>query len=423
MSLACGLVVAHVLAVESDRLYVTPVFSTMDQLELEDARAALNNGGTDALRAYLQRLDKGFNGRHLLLSAAGNDLITGTSYRSLLPQPPATGFRGFVDGEFRLLRRSEDGRYWFAAIGGTSPQGPMVWPYFAVCIVVTTGLSMFSLLYLVFPLRRVRDAMSRFGRGDLTTRVSSRREDEIGQLAGSFDIMAERIEHSFRTERLLLQDISHELRAPLARLGLAIHLAKGETDGRMLQQVESNVLKLSALVGEITEFHQRWSTVEDSSPLVAVDLQELIQGVVQQCAIEAEPRRVAIDVKSESTRLESARPELVERIVENILRNAISHSPPGSRIEVSLVCAGANAVVIVRDFGPGVAPEHLERIFDPFYRSESAAGGTVQGLGLGLSIARRGAQWHGGSLHAENTSPGLRVIASFPVARSLRNGS
>jgi two-component system sensor histidine kinase CpxA len=248
----------------------------------------------------------------------------------------------------------------------------------------------------------------------MTMRIRLRRKDEIGQLAATFDSMAERIEQSFRTERLLLQDVSHELRAPLARLGLALHLAKRERNDELLTQVETNVKKLSALVGEITAFHQRWSAVENSEPLANVDLGSMVEQSIRECAIEASSRSIAVTLQAESVELANARPDLIGRVIENVLRNAILHSQAGSRIEVSVTRDEAYGLVRVRDFGPGVSQDLLERIFDPFYTAASSTS-EHSGLGLGLSIARRGVQWHGGSLRAQNAFPGLMLIATFPL--------
>ena len=179
------------------------------------------------------------------------------SRAQLLPTPPNRRYRGYAGGVFHLAQRSDDGKFWFAVFGTSNKTGPATWAYFVACILVTTALLLFSLLYLVFPLRRIRDALRLFGHGQMDMRIVSERSDEIGQVAATFNGMAEQIEQSFRTERSLLQDISHELRAPLARLELAVHLAKRERDDELLKLIETNVKKLSALVGEITEFHQR----------------------------------------------------------------------------------------------------------------------------------------------------------------------
>lgn len=418
LSLLCGFIVASILSRESYKIDVTPTFEAMDQLELEEATSTLQRAGQASLGSYLRHLDRVFGGRHFLLSSAGTDLVAGGSRSSLLPQPPASRYRGYIQGVFHLVRRSDDGRFWFAVVGTANQQGPATWAYFLVCAVVTTGLLLFSLLYLVFPLRRIRDAMVEFGRGEMSRRIASSREDEVGQLSLSFNAMAEQIERSFRTERALLQDVSHELRAPLARLHLAAHLAKQEPSDELLGQIESNVQRLSSLVGEITAFHQTWSTSENDQPLEDLDLDQVVRAAVRESAIEAAMHSVVLNVSSQRVVLQAARPDLIYRVFGNILRNAILHSWHGSRIEVCVREDGGNAVLTVRDFGRGMAPELLERIFEPFYREQSTDGATP-GLGLGLSIARRGAQWHGGSLRAENAEPGLRLIAMFPLNGSV----
>ncbi|WP_164981533.1 HAMP domain-containing sensor histidine kinase [Silvibacterium dinghuense] len=395
-------------------MYVAPTFEAMDRLELNEARSALQAHGPDALAEYLRSLDRAFGGRHFLLSANGTDLITGNSLAGLLPRATDLRYRGYFHGVFHLAQRSDDGQFCFAVVGTAIQTGPATWGYFAVCMIVTTGLLLFSLLYLVFPLRRIRDALHAFGKGQMELRIASHREDEIGQVAANFNAMAERVEQSFRTERLLLQDISHELRAPLARLSLAVHLAKQQRQDDLTAQIETNVKKLSALVGEITEFHQRWSAIENQAPLQDADLEQIVRNAVQDASIEASSRSVTIELQSSSMILHNTRPELIGRVLENVLRNAIVHSSPGSHIEVAMHHQLNEAIVTVRDFGGGVPPERLERIFDPFYREEDSQS-ERPGLGLGLSIARRGVQWHGGTLHAENASPGLRLIAIFPL--------
>jgi signal transduction histidine kinase len=216
----------------------------------------------------------------------------------------------------------------------------------------------------------------------------------------------------------LLQDVSHELRAPLARLSLAIHLAREEHgEDELLSQIESNAQRLASLVGEITAFHQTWSASENDRPLEDIDLDQIVREVVRESTIEAAIHSVELEVTSHRVLLHGARADLITRVFGNILRNAILHSWQGSRIEVCVREDARNAVITVRDYGRGMAPELLERIFEPFYREQNANGATP-GLGLGLSIARRGAQWHGGTLSAENAQPGLRLIATFPLQGS-----
>jgi signal transduction histidine kinase len=420
VSLACGLVVANVLAQKSYNMYVAPTFESMDRLELDQARRSFQEGGAATLDAYLVRLDHAFGGKHYLLNKDGTDLVSGRSEASLLPKPPDTRHRAYDHGTFHLAQQSDDGQFWFADLGSLHETGPATWAYFAVCIVVTTGLLLFSLLYLVFPLRRIRDALGRFGNGQMTLRIASRREDEIGQVAATFNSMAERVEQSFRTERSLLQDISHELRAPLARLTLAVHLAMQQRPDELTEQIDRNVKKLSALVGEITDFHQRWSAAENPAPPQSVALEEVVKATVQDCELEASTRFISLELNDVPVTLHNARPELIGRVFENLIRNAIIHSPTGGRIQIEMRRNPKEAIVTVRDFGNGVASENLERIFDPFHREQDPQN-ERSGLGLGLSIARRGMQWHSGTLHAENAVPGLRLIATFTLNSSLGN--
>jgi len=422
VSLLSGFIVATIISRESYNYGVAPTFEAMDKLELEEAVGIFQKEGPLALSAYLNHLDVIFKDKHYLISANGIDLTNGSSQQPLLMKPLASRFRGFVHGVFHLAQRSEDGRFWLIVVGPANEQQPTTWTYFVVCALVTTGLLLFSLFYLVFPLRRIRDAMVAFGRGEMGRRLPLDRRDEIGQLSNSFNAMAEQIERSFRSERALLQDVSHELRAPVARLSLAVHLAKAERDDELLSQIDSNVQRLASLVGEITAFHQTWSTSENDHPLMDIDLDQLVREVVRESKIEAAMHSVELGVTSRSVVLRSARPDLITRVIGNILRNAILHSWQGSRVEVSLGVDNGNAVIVVRDFGKGMAPELLERIFEPFFREQKAAG-SIPGLGLGLSIARRGAQWHGGTLRAENAEPGLKLIATFPLQGSFPGSS
>ncbi len=183
LSLLCGFVVASYISQQSYKADVVPTFAAMDRIELEEASSTLQREGPAALGFYLRRLDRAFGGQHFLLSSAGISLVDGSSRSSLLLQSPATQYRGYIHGVFRLVRRSDDGRFWLPVVGTENQQGPATWAYFLVCAVVTTGLLLFSLLYLVFPLRRIRDAMVEFGQGTMSRRLPSLRQDEVGQLA------------------------------------------------------------------------------------------------------------------------------------------------------------------------------------------------------------------------------------------------
>jgi signal transduction histidine kinase len=268
---------------------------------------------------------------------------------------------------------------------------------------------------VILPIRRIAGSIAQFGHGDLSVRVGTRRADEIGQLGRSFDQMAERLERLIVSERRLLGDISHELRSPLARLKFAVKLARTSQDtNTALDRIERDVNRIASLVSDIVEI-----TFVEADPALhgaeAVPIAEIIREIVRDCTVEADMRacRIAVTGSIEGEALGSR--ELLRRAVENVLRNAIRYSPGRTTIEISLAEQDQNAVIIVRDQGPGVPQDTLARIFDPFFRVEEARDANGGGSGLGLSIAMRAVQAHHGCISAENAEPGLRVRIVIPL--------
>jgi len=268
--------------------------------------------------------------------------------------------------------------------------------------------------HLTSPLRDMQKTIERFGKGDFSARVNSRRRDELGQLARTVDQMAERIDLLLKSQRRLLQDISHELRSPLARLGVAVELARGGGDATVaLNRVEKEADRLNTLVGELIQVTRAEG---DPAGLVTepVQLDELVRTILDDVHIEADKRGVVLRPAIARAEMEG-NPELLRRAIENIIRNAIRYSPEGAQVDVSLTREHNVFRVIVRDFGDGVPEESLASIFDPFYRVEKDRGRTSGGVGLGLAIARRAVELHRGSMRAANVHPGLEVRIDLPV--------
>jgi two-component system sensor histidine kinase CpxA len=282
-------------------------------------------------------------------------------------------------------------------------------------------LAIFALLcyllarYLTSPLRSMQKTIERFGRGDFSARVNSRRADELGQLGRTVDEMAERIDLLLKSQRRLLQDISHELRSPLARLGVAVELARGGGDATIaLNRVEREADRLNTLVGELIQVTRAEG---DPAGLATepVRLDDLIRQILDDVHIEADKRQVTLHAEIAEAELEG-NPELLRRAIENIVRNAIRYSPEGGAVDVALARVQDAFRIVVRDHGSGVPEESLPHIFDPFYRVEKDRGRTSGGVGLGLAIARRAVELHHGSMRAMNQRPGLRVEIDLPVA-------
>jgi signal transduction histidine kinase len=423
ITLSLSFLVFHEIADRMQKKAIDPAFDRMDELELESARAALANGGTKALKQYLSRLDHVFGGStHYLLDAHGVDVVTGEYRAALLPPPPRSQWRTRENGHYVRAHRSDNGEYWIVAMG--VPGRPDIWtylPYYFLVLGATGVLCWLASVGVVSPIRRIAASIALFGQGNLTVRVHTGRQDEIGQLGRSFNQMAERLERLIVSERRLLGDISHELRSPLARLKFAVKLARTSADSKMaLDRIERDVDRISALVADILEI-----TYIESEPAVQAAeiarVEDIVDEVVRDCAMEAEIRDCRIAVNGRLDGQVKGNRELLRRAVENVLRNGIRYSPEHSTVDVSIAEESGAAVVSIRDYGPGVPEDALAKIFDPFFRVDEARDATSGGSGLGLSIAKQAVHKHHGTIVAKNASPGLYVKISIPLCTAAES--
>ena len=269
-------------------------------------------------------------------------------------------------------------------------------------------------IHLASPLRGLRRVLEKFGRGDLGVRYHLARRDEIGDLAQAFNRMADQITTLLTAERRLLQDVSHELRSPLARLGFAVELARTSPDREAaLGRIRKEADRLNNLVDELLQL-TRAEGDPGARNLEDVDLGKLLHELVADCALEADAAGCRLTLAGERSVVVTGDRELLRRACENILRNAIRHAPPGSAVEVELARHGDRAEIAVRDHGPGVPREALTDIFEPFFRVEGDRGRSSGGVGLGLAIARRAVELHQGHVTAFNANPGLVVAIELP---------
>jgi two-component system sensor histidine kinase CpxA len=394
--------------------------SRLVKFQLEEARTAYETGGRAELRAFLETLDRIYDARGILTDEAGRDLLTGEDRAGLVRRarlgPPGAMLYRFVPmGNATLARAADDGRYWFFFIVPRTSLGPwFLTPEHLFFLVAAVLLCYWLTYHLTRPVADLQKAMERFGRGELSARAGSTRRDELGQLARAFDRMAGRIETLLAAERRLLLDISHELRSPLARLGVAVELARSGDDlDSALNRIQRESDRLNALVGQLLQV-TRAEGDPNSLRRDPVRLDELVQQLVQESEIEAVARGCELLYRSHEALTVEGDPELLRRAVENVIRNAIRHSPPGRAVEITVARRESKAIVQVRDFGPGVPEEALPRLFDAFYRVENDRDRSSGGIGLGLSIARRSIELHKGSIRARNVNPGLEVELELP---------
>jgi len=272
--------------------------------------------------------------------------------------------------------------------------------------------------HLTKPLHRLGEAAAGIAEGRLDTRVDPSlraRRDEIADLARNFDGMAERIEALVNGQRRLLADVSHELRSPLARLMVALSLAKQgrpEEAAGNLERIGAEARRIDALIGQLLALTRIDSGVDRGSP-APFDLTALVQEVASDGAFEARAhnRNVVITQADPCTFIGFEEP--LRSAVENVVRNAIRHTAEGTTVSISLEVKNATAILRVRDHGPGVPPGMLTEIFQPFRR---IANGDSDGAGLGLAIAERAVNIHRGSIRAINApEAGLIVEIVLPL--------
>jgi signal transduction histidine kinase len=386
--------------------------------QLSQARTAYETGGPTGLRRFLDNVRRIYNARGILTDEKGIDLLTGRDRSALLERARARGpYQVFRVGRSMVARAADDGRYWyFYEISGQQVGlWFLQWDHLFVLLAAVL-LCYWLALHLSQPVRELQRAVERFGRGDLSARVNSRRRDELGRLARTFDRMAGRIETLLTAERRLLLDVSHELRSPLARLGVAVELARSGADvGLNLDRIQKESDRLNSLVGQLLQV----TRAEGDPSLLRrepVRVDELVQQLVDDSNIEARAHGCELKYERRQPVTVEGDPELLRRAVENVIRNAIRYAPRETAVEVSLARNNGTATLDVRDRGPGVPEEALPRIFDAFYRVDSDRARSSGGVGLGLSIARRAIELHKGAIRARNAQPGLEVEMELPAA-------
>jgi two-component system sensor histidine kinase CpxA len=270
--------------------------------------------------------------------------------------------------------------------------------------------------YLTTPLLKLRTTTNELAEGNLGARVATnlvKRRDEVGQLGHDFNVMAERLESMVKAQQRLLGDISHELRSPLARLGVALGLARqrsGTEANGALDRIERESDNLNEMISHLLTL-TRLDSGTDGRKRTAVDLAALVREVAGDADFEARSLNRSVQVVATDNCSINGVEELLRSAVENVVRNAVRYTPEGTAVEVALRKQNGGsdnfAVISVRDRGNGVPDDALERIFRPFYRTEDArdrqSGG---GTGLGLAITERAVRMHGGSVQAVNAAGG-----------------
>ncbi|MCY1286489.1 Adaptive-response sensory-kinase SasA [compost metagenome] len=282
----------------------------------------------------------------------------------------------------------------------------LLWPLSAlgIALVVLTVFSLLLTLSITRPLDRLRRAVHDLGRTAYqqnSLERLARRRDELGVLAGDFNRMGQRLQDLIGSQRQLLRDVSHELRSPLARLRVALALAERASPEErevLWPRLSQECDRLEALIAEILALARLDAEPGARQPMA---LRARLEQLREDARLVTPEQDIRI-VGGEGLELQGW-PDMLDRALDNLLRNALRFSPRGQPVEVEVGREGELAVVQIRDRGPGVAVEHLPQLGEPFFRAPHQA---TPGHGLGLAIARRAIERHGGRLLLGNHPDG-----------------
>jgi len=287
-------------------------------------------------------------------------------------------------------------------------------------VLTALAVSTFLSLRIVRPIRVLAEAADRIAKGAYAARVPATGSDEIAVLGGAFNEMATALESAERKRRELLTDVAHELRTPLATVegyleGLADGVVPANRETWSLLQAETGRLRrLVDDLAKVSRAEERQldlhSTPSKPGLLVAAAVQAAApayaaKGVALETKLDRHPPSVDVDR------------DRIAEVLANVLDNALRHTPPGGRVEVAAAGRGKQVELVVADTGDGIAPEHLERVFERFFRADPARTRTAGGSGIGLAITRAIVEAHGGRVHAESEGPGLgaRFVIMLPA--------
>jgi signal transduction histidine kinase len=436
--IAVGVTLGFVVAKTEDQSLGSPWrqdLATLLPPQAERIVEVFEQRGPEALRQYEKKGTSPFGIQIHLLDDQGEDLGEDPSS----PEIKELARRARQSGKVEF---ADDRKNHEAAVGVDGPSGRR----YVYALVISPNLSVPPILnarprtqiirilavlgaggfvcfwlarYISSPVGELRAATRALAGGNLGARIAPsvcRRSDELGDLGIDFNAMAERTQSLLESQRRLLRDISHELRSPLARLRVALDLAKEGADLSSLRahrRIELEAEKLNDMVGNLLRL-SRLEALADLPDKSQIDLAQLVHQAADEAALEAVQNGRSVKVLQADSCMILGNEHLLHSVLENLIRNAIRYTPEGTAVELDLsrqFSAGAwHAVLFVSDCGPGVPPAHLTDIFEAFFRVEDSRNRETGGTGLGLSIAQRAVHLHGGTIRAMNMAQGGLII-------------
>lgn len=293
-----------------------------------------------------------------------------------------------------------------------------------LAVVLISGLFCYFLArYFTSPVVKLRNATKKIAHGDFKTSVAEKvgkRRDELAYLARDFDEMARRIENLIESEKRLTQDISHELRSPLARMNVALELARAKAAPETLNfinRLEKESERLNSLIGQLLTL-SKLETGSQTFEKHELNLNKIVEQIAQDAQFEARANEKEVETKQNGDLRVFGNEHLLRSAVENVVRNAVRYTKEKTKVVISTSLENGSALISIRDRGAGVPEDELSKLFKPFYRIHEARDRKTGGIGLGLAIAERAVSNHEGEIQAKNTGDGLLVEIRLPVLKS-----
>jgi len=408
-----------------------------------EASESLQSGGRRGLEDWLKALPENSPVAVFILDERNQDLLG-----RRVPSPILEGIRRFGDPPDRTRRSRRDSDNLRLARPMTQLIGPdaavytmfvfprrgamrdwfgeQTLPYFLILAIAVSAIVSYLLARAISnPVRRFREATVEIAGGNLDTRVAQTvgaRRDEIGHLARDFDVMTDKLQRAWEQQTELMRNVSHELRSPLARLRVALELARRQAgDLPEFVRIESESERLDDLIGQILNYSRL--EARDGDDPARIDLGDLVHAVVEDVNYECRSsgiEGVTIDLEVDGSPVVDGFAEMLSSATENVLRNAVRHSPADASVVVRVRAESTAAVIEIKDEGSGVPEDEIEQLFEPFFRASDAADKSdYRGSGLGLAITRRAIEKNGGSIAASNvTGGGFLVSIRLPLSRT-----
>lgn len=397
------------------------------------AVSAYEHGGADELNLYLSEIR---NDSQVSATLLKND-------RNLTPAPVSRALMdllatarteqksqfSFGSPWLGVIRQTRGGAVYFflAQVQPVRMFGNFVDPenaFFRLFLVILISASLCGLLArsITNPIRSLQKTTMAIAAGDLAARAPPSlvaRRDELGSLAHDFDSMAERVQQLLEQQKLLLQDISHELRSPLARLNMSAELVqRGDLSAAV--RMQSDIKTLERMISDLLTL-ARIDSADRYSRRDNVHIGRLVQQITKDASFEGRAAEKTVVQTGIFECYVSADGSLLHSCIENVVRNALRHTPAGGIVEANVrnegILGEKHAVITISDEGSGVPEDMLEQIFEPFFRIPSAGSHKQGGSGLGLSISRKIVMLYSGSIVAQNLKEGgFQVQIRLPLS-------